>query len=515
MLLTGFLEKSAAKNPDKVALVCNDQRKTYHEVLEEANALAASLCANGFSSHDRAIIYLDNSVEAVISICAVLKAGGVFVVVSPQVKIKKLSFIINDSGATAIITSNSNGNALSELLPNTPSLKTAVFTGTFDSTQSGKGNRITCLNYSIEIEKRFPLCHGFGVIDVDLASLIYTSGSSGNPKGVMLSHGNMVSAVRSITEYLKNTEQDIIIDALPLAFDYGLYQVLMSFFFGGTVVLARGFTYPQQIIDLIVNEKVTGWPMVPTMVAILLQLNNLGAVDFTSLRYITSTGQVLPPEHIMRLSALFHGVKIYSMYGLTECKRVSYLDPEKLVTKPNSVGKAMPNVEAYLVDAQGDEIKAVDIPGELVVRGANVMQGYWNMPEETQKSLRPGRYPGDRALYTGDLFKKDQDGDLYFLGRKDDIIKTGGFMVSPKEVENVLHEIQNVIAAAVIGIEDELLGKALKAFVQVKDTNSLSTSDVISYCAARLEQYAVPKHVVICTQLPVTDTGKIQKRSLE
>jgi long-chain acyl-CoA synthetase len=363
--------------------------------------------------------------------------------------------------------------------------------------------------------KEFPSTHlESSCIDADLASLIYTSGSSGNPKGVTLTHQNMVAAATSIIQYLENTDSDIILNSLPLAFDYGLYQILMAFKFGGTVVLEKAFVYPQEMINLINHENVTGWPIVPMIAAILSRFKNINKQSFSSLRYITSTGQALPLKHIDFLMKAFPGVKIYSMYGLTECKRVSYLPPEQLEKRPNSVGKAMPNIEVYIVGENGEAITESGRPGELVVRGSNVMKGYWNLPEETEKALRRGPYPGEKVLYTGDLFQQDEEGYLYFLGRKDDIIKTAGYMVSPREVENVLCEKEDVIEAAVIGVDDDILGKSVRAFVHVTDDSQSSTEDIIKYCAERLENFAVPKKVVLCGVLPRTVTGKINKREL-
>jgi acyl-CoA synthetase (AMP-forming)/AMP-acid ligase II len=313
---------------------------------------------------------------------------------------------------------------------------------------------------------------------------------------------------------LENKPDDIIIDTLPLSFDYGLYQVLMAFKFGGTVILEKGFIFPEQIFRIIVKERVTGWPVVPTIAAMLCQQKNLSRHDFSHLRYITSTGQVLPSRHIAKLQEAFPQAKIYSMYGLTECKRVAYLPPDQITNKPESVGKAMPNTEVYIVNDEGKEINEAGIPGELVVRGSNVMQGYWNLPEATARALRPGRYSGEKALYTGDLFKKDEEGFLYFLGRKDDIIKTSGHMVSPKEVENVLCEMEDVVEAAVIGVDDEILGHSIKAFLHLTETSKLTEKEIIGHCSKYLEDYAIPKYFVFCGPLPRTDSGKIKKIDL-
>jgi acyl-coenzyme A synthetase/AMP-(fatty) acid ligase len=203
------------------------------------------------------------------------------------------------------------------------------------------------------------------------------------------------------------------------------------------------------------------------------------------------------------------------MYGLTECKRVSYLPPQDIEKKPGSVGKSIPNTEVYIVNDMGEEITEAGIEGELVVRGSNVMKGYWNLPELTDRVLRPGRYPGEKVLYTGDLFKKDEEGYLYFLGRKDDIIKTSGHMVSPKEVENVLSEMEDVVEAVVIGVQDEILGQAVKAYIHLSAYSKVSERDILHFCYQNLESYAVPKYIKLCGPLPKTESGKIEKRDLQ
>jgi acyl-CoA synthetase (AMP-forming)/AMP-acid ligase II len=324
----------------------------------------------------------------------------------------------------------------------------------------------------------------------------------------------MVSAANSVIEYLENTSDDIIISCLPLSFDYGLYQILMAFKFGGTVILERSFIYPYQIIDIMIKEKATGLPLVPTMAAILLRLKNLKKYDFSNLRYISNTAQALPPTHIKQLQNIFPHVRIYSMYGLTECKRVSYLPPEKLSKKPTSVGKAMPNTEVYIIDDNGNEITNPGEIGELVVRGANVMIGYWNLPKESAKTIKPGRYPNERLLYTGDLFKMDEDGDLYFVARKDDMIKTAGERVSPKEIENVLYGIKDVIEAAIVGVPDEILGNAIKAVIVLEKDSNLDEKNIIQYCTKNLENFMVPKVIEFRSELPKTSSGKISRKDL-
>lgn len=515
MLLNEFLENTAHSTPDKIALVCQGRRLTFAEIDNMASMLGNSLVAEGFQRQDRAAIYLDNSLESVVSLFGILKAGGIFVIINPKVRDRKLAYILTDCQAKILISDTNHLKHKNETLSGLSKLKYIVLA---DQERNQEIREIIPKNRLVDFKEMLS-CKILNTqiqrcIDIDLAALIYTSGSSGTPKGVMLTHHNMVSAAESIIKYLGNTPDDIIIDTLPLSFDYGLYQVLMAFKFGGTVILERGFIFPEQIIRTVIKEKVTGWPIVPTMAAMLCRQHNLSQHDFSRLRYITSTGQVLNTKHIARLLEVFPGVRIYSMYGLTECKRVSYLPPDKIELKPESVGKAIPNTEVYIVDDDGNEITEAGKPGELIVRGSNVMQGYWNLPETTALALRPGRYPFEKVLHTGDLFRRDEDGDLYFLGRKDDIIKTSGQMVSPKEVENVLCEMEDIIEAAVIGFEDEILGQAIKAFVRVSDGSKVTDKGIISFCHKHLEDYAVPKCVVFCQSFPKTDTGKICKRDL-
>jgi acyl-CoA synthetase (AMP-forming)/AMP-acid ligase II len=261
-------------------------------------------------------------------------------------------------------------------------------------------------------------------------------------------------------------------------------------------------------------ERVTVFPGVPTIFSILLGRDGVfAAYDCRTVRMITNTAASLPPEHIKRLQARFPKAQIFSMYGLTECKRVTYLPPEELATRPTSVGRGMPNEEVYLVDPEGQRLPPGSV-GELVIRGSHVMRGYWRRPEETAKRLRPGPYPGEMVLHSGDIFHMDEEGYLYFIGRSDDIIKSRGEKVSPKEVENVLYGLPEVVEAAVIGVDDDVLGQAVHAFVVLRDPSDVSEREIVRYCHAHMESYMVPKTVHIVASLPKTDTGKIRKSGL-
>ncbi|MCY2954886.1 MAG: AMP-binding protein [Planctomycetota bacterium] len=512
MQVEDFLEHSAREFPRKTALVCGERRCTYQEIDHQCNQLAHALIGRSVRRGDRVAVCLNNSIESAVSVFGILKAGGVFMMVNPTTKTDKLAYVLNNSRASALISSGEKLRSLAGFWAQTPHLKTVISVGLTEPIVAADSKHFASWNHLLASHANCIGPPAKTCIDIDLASLIYTSGSTGDPKGAMLTHLNMVSAATSITTYLENTPDDIILDTLPLSFDYGLYQVLMGFKIGGTVMLEKNFAFPHVVLKRLAQEKVTGFPIVPMMLAILLQMD-LSKYDFSSVRYISNTGAALPVDHIVKLRKLLPHVRIYSMYGLTECKRVSYLPPDQIDKRPASVGRGMPNEEVYIVNEQGDRVEP-GVVGELVVRGSNLMKGYWERPEETERVLRPGPLPYERVFYTGDLFWMDEEGYLYFVGRKDDIIKSRGEKVSPKEVENVLHSLEGVAEAAVIGVPDPVLGQAIKAVLVRKNGVELTTTDVMRHCRNRLEDFMVPKHVEFRDSMPRTSTGKINKREL-
>lgn len=505
MLLHHFFDQTAARLPDKTALVCGEQRHTYGQLRAQVDQLALRLQQRGVQRGDRVALFLDNTVEMVVGIFAALQAGAVFMPVNPLTKQDKLAYLLNDARASALITQTSLASVYQHALAQNQTVHTVLATG-----------------LDTALDERFQPFHAPlsdqpwqtpALIDQDLASIIYTSGSTGDPKGVMLSHLNMVSANRSVSTYLGLREDDIVLCALPLAFDYGLYQVLMGFAVGATIVLERSFTFPVKVLEVMARERVTVFPGVPTMFTMLMNLKSLDQHDLATLRMITNTAAALPEERIRQLRGLFPQALLFSMYGLTECKRVTYLPPDQLDERPTSVGRGMPNEEVWLVDDAGQRLPNGST-GELVIRGSNVMRGYWEKPLETAKRLKPGPLPGEMLLHSGDLFRTDAEGYLYFVSRKDDIIKSRGEKVSPREVENALYAHEGIYEAAVVGVPDELLGQAVKAFVVLKEGVTLTEREVIKHCLTRLESFMAPKHVEFVAALPTTDTGKIKKTGL-
>jgi amino acid adenylation domain-containing protein len=506
MRVEQFLKDSAIRYRHKTALVAGGKRLGYGELDGASDRLARTLISRGLKRGERVAIFLDNSWEAVVGLFAVLKAGGVFVFVNPTTKAEKLAYVLNHCRATGLITRGTLASVADAALAEVPSVAFTIVAGVKTPTL-----RRASLRFEDAIESKDAPPLGEIGIDLDLAMLIYTSGSTGLPKGVMMTHQNVVAAATSITTYLENTADDIILNVLPISFDYGLYQVLMAAKVGATLVLEKSFAFPQAIIDRMKAEHVTGLPLVPTMAAMLLQMNDLEPGALPDLRYVTNTAAALPPTHIARLRALFPGAKLYSMYGVTECKRCTYLPPEELDRRPTSVGIAIPGTEAYVVDESGKRAPP-GVIGELVVRGAHVMKGYWENPTATRRAFRPGPFPWEKVLRTGDLFRMDEEGFLYFVARKDDIIKSRGEKVSPKEVENVLYALPTIREAAVIGLPDPILGEAVAAFIVADSNAGLTEREIIRHCAAHLEDFMVPKRVEFRDSLPKTDSGKINRR---
>lgn len=511
-LLHDYVIGSAERLPAKVALVCQGQRLTYAEIDERSNALAHALVKRGVRRGDRVVVFADNTVEAAIAFWSVLKADAVVAMVSPLTKGDKLLYLLDDSRARVLITEAALTPACSEAASRAKHLRATIVAGPLDPERTHGLQGLTTWDAAIAPERtdRPPPRNA---IDIDLAALVYTSGSTGDPKGVMLTHRNMLTAATSITGYLENVEDDVILGVLPLAFDYGLYQMIMAFRMGARLVLERSFAYPAHVLNSVVDEGVTGFPGVPTMFALLAELKTLRSHDFSRIRYVTNTAAALPTKHITLLKELFPKARIYSMYGLTECKRCTYLPPADLDRKPTSVGIAIPNTELWIVDEHNRQLGPGEV-GQLVVRGATVMRGYWEKPEATAKKLRPGPLPGETVLYTGDYCRMDEDGYLYFVGRMDDIIKSRGEKVAPKEVENVITNIEGVKEVAVVGVPDEILGQAVKAFVVLEAGATVGIKDIHRECQRKLESFMVPKHVELVSELPKTSTGKIKKTGL-
>ena len=514
VLVHEWLKKSAGERPDKTLIICGSQRITFRQLNEQSDNLASAFRRQGVSHQDRIIIFLDNSIEAVIALFAALKVGCVFIPLNGQLKAPKLSFILKDSQARFLISSGQKAHVVKEAVQEYTENLCLIFTRSNAAVQEQFNNCLafeTLIAQAADLSDLPPMDE---IIDQDMAALIYTSGSTGEPKGVICTHMNMISAARSVIQYTQQSADDIILCILPMSFGYGLYQIIMSVMCGGTVIIEQSFTFFHQLLSKISEYKVTGFPLVPTVMAMMLNLQDLSQYDFSSLRFLTNAGAALPVGHIQRFRSLFPEVQIYSMYGLTECKRVSYLPPDQIDIRPDSVGKAMTNCRVFIVDENGNPVKPGE-PGELVIQGSNVMSGYWQNPALSAQVYRNGELLHQRYLYSGDYFKQDEEGYLYFLGRKDDMIKTRGERVSPKEIENVLSQHPGVAEVAVIGIPEPVLGQAPKAFIVKSAHAAVLAEDILKYAMDNMERFMVPQAVEFIDALPKTPNGKVDKKVLK
>lgn len=501
MRLEARLRDSTRRDAGKTVLVAGGQRLSYAALDQQSDRLATSLIRLGIQPGARVVMLLDNDVEAVVSFFALWKAGAVACPLYVSMKPGKLAAILTSTEAAAVIASARllatvdaaiplAGMAPIRIVTQAPP-DAAPSTLRFEDLVAGEQAGNLPLNADCEA----------------LALLIHTSGSTGRPKGVMLSHANIDAACQSIISYLGNTPEDIVLNVLPLSFGYGITQVVTMASVGGTLVLEKSFAFPRKILDRLREERATGFPLVPAMAALVGGMKDLAPSFLPDLRYVTSAAAALPPALSTRLQALLPQTQIFIMYGQTECMRVSYLPPEHLASRPTSVGKAIPGTQLFVVDEDGLPA-APGVVGELVVEGPHVMAGYWQDGPATARTLRPATT--GRALRTGDLFRTDADGFLYFISRKDDIIKTRGEKVSPQEVERVLYALPGIREAAVTGIDDPIFGQVVQAYVALEPRAALSEKDIIRHCASQLEDYMVPKGIEFRDALPRTTTGKIR-----
>lgn len=504
MRLEQHLHARSVDRGQHTALVCNDSRLSYAEFWFSALRLASSLRAAGVRRGDRVIVFMDNSREAAVAFFAIWAAGAVLVPVNPSAKAARIAFVANHCQARAILAQGRLAPIVAQARPAIDGAVHIVLT-TPHNTLPDAALLADCLR-----AEPLPI-DGEDRADSDLAAILYTSGSTGEPKGVMMAHANLDAAARAIVSYLENTQDDVILSVLPLSFGYGLTQLLTAVACGATLVVEKSFAFPYAVFERLHEERATGFPLVPSMVAMMLQMRDLDPLLFSSLRYATSAAAPLPVDHIRRLTKFLPDARLYSMYGQTECIRASFLPADELERRPGSVGIAIPGAKAYVVDDDGKRVGPGTV-GELVISGPNVMQGYWDAPHATAAALRADPETGGTRLHTGDLFTADAEGFLTFVARRDDIIKSRGEKVSPKEVEAVLHALPGVAEALVVGVPDPVLGQAIKALVVPTAPVSIGERDVLRHCASLLEDYMVPKSVEFVAELPKTETGKLSRR---
>ena len=514
-LIHHMLRASAKRAPNKEALIHGEERLSYQEVERRVIGVAQALRNAGLQRGERVAIYLEASVPQVISIFGVSEAGGVFVPVNSLLHPDQVTYIAKDCGIRGLITTSAKLAQLAPLLDLIPSLKFVIVVGGECLPELS----LPCLRFEELYNVPLSLNLREQTISKDLAAILYTSGSTGKPKGVMLSHANVVAGSSIVSAYLEITERDRILAVLPFSFDAGLNQLMTAFQQGGTLVLIN-FVFAREIVRMLLKERITGLAGVPTVWSLLAQTNSsLQKQPLPELRYITNTGGAMPQTVLSVLRKALPTTRIFLMYGLTEAFRSTYLPPEELDRRPTSMGKAIPDTEILVLNEQGQLCKPGEV-GELVHRGPTVSMGYWGRPEDTSKALRPNPLnppefnDHERVCYSGDLVKTDDDGFLYFMGRRDAMIKSSGFRISPTEVEEMLLQSGALQLAAVIGIPDEILGQSIKAFVVSRNGSPRDPEALITHCAEKLPRYMVPKAVEFLDEMPKTSSGKVDYPAL-
>ena len=510
-LLDSFLED----DDGRAFLKSGSAKWSRPDLYEKCMQWAGLLCDIGVKPGDRVGIYLKKSLEEVGFIFAVACAGAVFVNIHPSNKAQQLNHIIKDCDIQVLVSSPELIRALGSALGGL-SVKHIIMTGDPKGLAfSGKIHKISDNITTAMSDSQRPR-----IIDADFATILYTSGSTGKPKGIVQTHGNLIEGAEIISTYVRNTSNDRVLSLLPFSFDYGLNQLLSGIFVGFQLVLAA-YLFPLDILKLLQKEKITGLAGVPTIwIDLLGVLEKYPDADLPNLRYITNSGGKLFKPTVEKLSSRLTSTDIYLMYGLTEAFRSTYLPPEQVKIRPESIGKAVPNVEIIVVNDAGEICKPNEV-GELVHRGALISKGYWGDPEKTNKILRPNPLLKDNlhfletVIYSGDLVWQDDEGFLYFVGRRDNMIKSSGHRISPDEVVETLLEAKDVVNAAVIGVEDEHLGQKIVAFIQISKQVKTNEKDIIYFAKKYLPPQMVPSRVILMERFPINKNGKVDMNKLK
>ncbi|HEY0687080.1 MAG TPA: acyl-CoA ligase (AMP-forming), exosortase A system-associated [Steroidobacter sp.] len=515
-LLHHLLDRSARQSPRKEAVRYRGEAVSYVALQDLSMRTAAGLQALDVIRGDRVVIFLPNRPEVVEIALACSRIGAIFIPVSPMLRSRQLTHILRDSGATTLVVSDSLLPYALPSIEDSPALLNVVLV---EAKQAPRNIRSQIRHLRIEELRSYqPLPSKAIAIDRDLAAILYTSGSTGPAKGVMISHHNLVSGAVCVSEYLENTAEDRLLAALPLSFDYGLSQITTAFHVGACATLTN-YSMPAAIVQEAAAEKITGLAGVPTMWAYLAAAE-WPAVARDSLRYITNSGGALTQTLIRSLRTRLPSARLYCMYGLTEAFRSTYLDPEEIDRRRGSIGKAIPNQEILLVRPDGSRCEPGET-GELVHRGSLVARGYWNNAEATAKRFRPvpawvsTATAGEMAVWSGDLARTDADGYLYFVARADQLIKTSGYRVSSTEIEDIVSEVDGVIENVALGVADELLGQKIVVAVAGSVSGAEALIERIRrHCRLHLPPYMAPADIHVLEELPRNANGKPDRPAL-
>jgi acyl-CoA ligase (AMP-forming) (exosortase A-associated) len=516
MSLPELLVSMARARPRATALVHKEETLDYEALWHRVQECALGLRGAHVERHDRVAIYLEKRMATVVAMFGTAAAGGAFVPLNPLLRSQQVGYVLRDCNVRVLVTSSGRLQDLEAELAVCPDLRFVVLVDGHD--EATKVDGLTIISWS-ELLARGQTAPPMRnpIIDTDMAAILYTSGSTGMPKGVVLSHRNLVAGAQSVSTYLENTANDRILSVLPLSFDAGLSQLTTAFCVGACVVLLN-YLLPRDVIRACAKDKITGITAVPPLWIQLAQ-QDWPREAAESIRYFANTGGHMPRTTLVRLRGQMPHAKPYLMYGLTEAFRSTYLDPAEIDRRPDSIGKAIPNAEILVVRGDGSLCQPGE-QGELVHRGALVAMGYWNNPDRTAERFRPapGRPAGiclpEIAVWSGDMVRTDEDGFLYFIGRNDDMIKTSGYRVSPTEVEEILYSTGLVVEAAAVGVPHETIGQAIVVAVVPVDGRDFDHEVLVGQCRERLPLYMVPAHIETLSTLPRTPNGKIDRKAL-
>jgi acyl-CoA ligase (AMP-forming) (exosortase A-associated) len=517
-LIHDSLFESAVRTPDAEALAYGDKRCSYAQLVAQVRAVAALLLRARLEPGARVAVYMEKRIENVAAMFGAAAAGCVFVPVNPLLKPEQVAYILADCNVRLLATTAERMVQLAPVLARCPDLRAVLLA---EGGEVAAADVPTMLAWPGAASAQAAAEHvPHRRIDTDVAAILYTSGSTGQPKGVVLSHRNMVAGAQSVASYLDLRADDRLLAVLPFSFDYGLSQLTTAFLRGASVVLMN-YLFPKDIVAMVARERITGLAAVPPLWIALARL--AWPVDCT-LRFITNSGGAMPVPTVQALQAALPATQIFLMYGLTEAFRSTYLPPAEVARRPDSIGRAIPNAEILVVRPDGSLCDA-DEPGELVHRGALVALGYWNDPARTAQRFRPapGQDPGlplpELAVWSGDTVRRDAEGYLYFIGRSDDMIKVSGYRISPTEIESVLYTTGLVAEAAAFGIEHPQLGQAVAVIAVPAEADAgdaaAAVNALLAECRRRLPAYMVPARVDLRTEpLPRNPNGKIDRNLL-
>lgn len=497
-----MLRHSAERESEALAFVGKDRTTTYAELERDSSRFAAALVEAGIKRGERVALVLDGDVDFLVAYYGIAKAGAVVVPVCPDTRTGPLVYTLAHSGAAVCILDAVNAKYIVGQSANLPDLRLVVC----------RGELGTCDGFESRSFRELLACSVERVADEvqgdDLLSIAYTSGTTGRPKGVMLSHRNLVANTRSIVEYLQLGRHDRIAMILPFYYAYGNSILHTHICAGGTIVRAGGMTFPVEVLRTIQDQKCTGFSGVPATFARILALDSLKDYDLSGLRYITQAGAAMNPLLTGKLRVAFPDARIFVMYGQTEASaRLAYVPPEELERKMGSAGKAIPGVALSVVDEAGNRLPVGSV-GEIVARGDNVMLGYWQDHAETERVLRAD------GLHTGDSGYMDEDGFIYIVGRESEIIKSGAHRISPYEIEDAVCRAPGVREAAVVGLPDELMGHVIAAFVVTEPGQAIDRQALLRSCLGDLPRFKLPERIFMIDELPRTASGKVRRKEL-